>query len=321
MSEKSQKLRIGIFIIAGTLLMLAVLFFLGLSDMFVEKVTLVTRFNESVQGLTVGSPVKYRGVQVGTVSKISIVMQKKTVWVAMEIEPRYFRGVDKDEFENAFRKELANGLACRMEFAGITGMKFIDLDYFSTANTDITVPSNIPLEEAIYVASVPSAFQDFSKAVVNAMERLSKIRFEEISAELEQSIITINTLLADPAIKSTISKINEAAENLESSTATINQAINEERIATMLDDVEKNLKSLNKLTSTLNRTSAEMKLPESSRALRNAADSISESQKDLTTTLEKLNRTLDSMKLFFDYIEKDPSSIIRGKKPEKSILK
>ena len=91
MSEKSQKLRIGIFIIAGTLLMLAVLFFLGLSDMFVEKVTLVTRFNESVQGLTVGSPVKYRGVQVGTVSKISIVMQKKTVWVAMEIEPRYFR--------------------------------------------------------------------------------------------------------------------------------------------------------------------------------------------------------------------------------------
>ena len=320
MSEQTQKLRIGIFIITGGLLMIAVLLFLGLSDIFIDKVKLVTRFQESVQGLTVGSPVKYRGVQVGTVSDISIMMQKKTVWVVMEIEPRFFRGLDTSTFCNALHKEIANGLACRLEFAGITGMKFIDLDYFRNANADYNIPADLPLNDAVYITGVPSAFQDFSSAVVNAMDRLSKIKFEEISSELERSLSSLNTLLADPAIKSTISKLNEAAENLEASTGVINQAVNEERIVNLFDELDKNLKSLNQLTTTFNQTAVEMKLPESTQALRSAADSVIESQKDISETLLKLNRTAEAIRIFFDYISKDPSAVIKGKE-QKSILK
>ena len=83
MSNSNQKLKTGVFIVSGVLLLLAMLFFLGLSDIFVDKVKLITCFQESVQGLSVGSPVKYRGVQVGSVSEISIMMQEKTVWVTM----------------------------------------------------------------------------------------------------------------------------------------------------------------------------------------------------------------------------------------------
>ena len=320
MSEQTQKLRIGIFIITGVLLMLAVLFFLGLSDIFTEKVKLVTRFQESVQGLTIGSPVKYRGVQVGTVSDISIMMQKKTVWVIMEIEPKFFRGMDSTAFYGALRKEIANGLACRLEFAGITGMKFIDLDYFRNANADYNIPGDLPDHGAIYITGVPSAFQDLSSAVINAMDRLSKIKFEEISSELERSLASLNTLLSDPAIKSTIAKLNEAAENLESSTGVINQAVNEERIVNLFEELDKNLKAIHQLTTTFNQTSVEMKLPESTEALRDAAGSIVESQQDISATLTKLNRTIESVRIFFDYISKDPSAVIKGKK-QKSVLK
>lgn len=319
MSEKNQKLRIGIFIITGILLLLISLFFLGLSDIFTDKVELVTRFRESVQGLTVGSPVKYRGVQVGTVSDISIKMQEKNVWVSMEIEPRFFHKMDSSGFQRAFKKELKNGLACRLEFAGITGMKFIDLDYFRNADSELKIPDDLPDENAIYVMSVPSTFQDVSTAVVNAMERLSKIRFEEISDEIERSLVSINTLLADPAIKSTIANLNEAAENLESSTGAINQAVNEEKLINLLDDMDKSLKSFYLLTATLNQTSKDMKLPESTRALRNAADSVVESQKDLSETVLKFNRAIESIRIFFDYIGRDPSAIIKGKK-QKNIL-
>ena len=320
MTEQSQKLRTGIFIITGIVLMLAVLFFLGLSDIFTEKVKLVTRFQESVQGLTVGSPVKYRGVQVGTVSDISIIMQKKNVWVFMEIEPRFFSGMDKNTFGNALKKEIANGLACRLEFAGITGMKFIDLDYFRNANNENAVPDDLPIQNAIYISGVPSAFQDFSSAVINAMERLSKIKFEEISSEMERSLTSLNTLLSDPAITSAISKLNEAAENLESSTGVINQAINEERIVNLFEELDKSLKAIQQLSTTLNNTSVDMKLPESSQSLRDAAESVVETQKDLSTTLIKLNRTIESIRIFFDYISQDPSAVIRGKK-QKSVLK
>ena len=130
---------------------------------------------------------------------------------------------------------------------------------------------------------------------------------------MERSLASLNTLLSDPAIKAAVSKLNEAAEHLESSTGVINQAINEERIVNLFEEVDKNLKAIHKLTETLNNTSVNMKLPESSQSLRNAADSVVESQKDLSTTLTKLNRTVESIRIFFDYISQDPSAVIRGK--------
>ena len=120
--------------------MVAILFFLGLSDIFKDKVVIMTHFQESVQGLTVGSPVKFRGVQVGAVSDISIMLNEKHVWVTMEVDPDYFKNLNRSSFIKAMKNERKNGLACRLEFAGITGMKFIDLDYFRNANNENAVP-------------------------------------------------------------------------------------------------------------------------------------------------------------------------------------
>ena len=318
MSNSNQKLKTGIFIVSGVLLLLAMLFFLGLSDIFVDKVKLITCFQESVQGLSVGSPVKYRGVQVGSVSEISIMMQEKTVWVTMEIEPRYFHAKEKPSFAKSFKNEISHGLGCRLEFAGITGMKFIDFDYFRNADNEISIPDGYPGDsESIFIPGVPSTFQDISKAVINAMERLSKIKFEEISAELETGLNSINTLLADPAIKATIAKLNEAADNLEVSTAVINNTLDGERLTKLLDALENSLKSFGELADSLNKTSSEMKLPESTKAIRDAANSITENRSNAAETFQKLNNTLDAIRIFFDNISDDPSSIIRGKESGK----
>lgn len=321
MSNSSSKLKAGAFIVSGILLLLAMLFFLGLSDIFVHKVKVITCFQESVQGLSVGSPVKYRGVQVGNVSEISIMMQEKTVWVTMDIEPRHFRGQEKSSFSKLFKREISHGLGCRLEFAGITGMKFIDFDYFRNAGNEITVPDNYPGDsDSIFIPGVPSTFQDISKAVINAMERLSKIKFEEISNELETGLNSLNTLLADPAIKATIAKLNEAADNLEVSTGVINNTLDGERLTKLLDAFENSLKSFGDLADALNKTSAEMKLPESTKAIRDAANSITENRSNAATTFRKLNNALDSIRIFFDNVSDDPSSLIRGKEQRK-ILK
>ena len=46
MNERQQNLRIGIFASAGLLLLLAGLFYLGLSDLFVTKMKIFTYFSE-----------------------------------------------------------------------------------------------------------------------------------------------------------------------------------------------------------------------------------------------------------------------------------
>jgi paraquat-inducible protein B len=61
---------VGLFVLIGIVLIGAGTVILGGQDLFAEPVLMETVFNESVQGLEVGSAVKFRGVQLGSVSEI-----------------------------------------------------------------------------------------------------------------------------------------------------------------------------------------------------------------------------------------------------------
>ena len=59
MNDQTQKFRIGLFVLGGVAVLLAMLFFFGLSNLFTHRAKVQSFFSESVQGLTVGSAVKY----------------------------------------------------------------------------------------------------------------------------------------------------------------------------------------------------------------------------------------------------------------------
>ena len=73
MSDDKRYFKVGAFVLTGALLIGSFTVILGGGDYFAEKVVIETYFDESVQGLEVGSPVKLRGVQVGSVSSIGFV--------------------------------------------------------------------------------------------------------------------------------------------------------------------------------------------------------------------------------------------------------
>ena len=85
MNDQTQKFRIGLFVLGGVAV-LAMLFFFGLSNLFTHRAKVQSFFSESVQGLTVGSAVKYRGVPIGTVTRIVIRVSDKLVQVDMEVD-------------------------------------------------------------------------------------------------------------------------------------------------------------------------------------------------------------------------------------------
>ena len=326
MKEADRKFRIGLFVIGGVILFVAALFFLGLSDLFVRKAVIRTSFTESVQGLSVGSPVKYRGVPIGTVSRIAIGTADKIVQVDMDIRIDSFIGKNTSlaDFRKFFMEDLQQGLRCRLEYAGITGMKYIDFDYLvPSGSTMPQPPRSLSAEPAadIYVPSVPSTFKDLLTAVGTSLDRISRIRFEEISDGLERSLSELSALLSDPALRSTIGRINDAAENLESSTRTIANVFDEQRINELAESIQKNLNDINTLTNQVITDSKSARIAESSDAFREAAASVVDSQQQLTNTLDKLNRTLDSLKALSDSLGDDPSSLLRGKQQSKPFFR
>jgi len=314
MNEKTRRLRTGSFVVAGLLLVLLVLFFLGGKDLFAHKITVVTSFSESVQGLSRGSAVKFRGAPIGMVSDISIHFASNLVQVEMEIDVASFID-DEDELRGKFLHAVREkGLRCRLEHQGVTGLKFIDFDYFGDTSTGSPKGLNSKAADAIEVPSVPSTFQDVLGTITKSLDRLGKIDIEGISGDVARTVREVSDLLGDPAIKSAISRINEAAANIESSTQTINRVCDEERLNKLMYSLESSIVKINKFVEDAGRETVAAKLPESAAAFRSATTAVVESRREIGNTLLKMNQALDALRMLLEYIESDPNSIINGKK-------
>ena len=319
--NRQKELLTGLFIISGLILLLIMLFFLGLSDLFTRKIMVRTGFTESVQGLTRGSAVKYRGVPIGTVSGITILVKENIIQVDMEINPESFAvdlhstGGKKIDFNTFLQSEIkTKGLRARLEMVGITGMKYVDFDYFVRPGTPIQPPPRFAGPKGVlYIPGVTSQMKDMIATLTMAVDRLSRIRFERISEQLENALTGMGQLLNSQEIRSAIARINDTAENLEVSTKAISTVLSESRIQGVVRSLEQNLSALTELQSSIFKISAEAKIPETTATFRKALEEISESRREVENTMQKLNQTLDSVRILSDDLSNDPASILRGK--------
>ena len=83
---ESDKFKLGLFLILSFIICCFLFVVFGLFDYGQKKVQIVTLFEESVQGLEVGSTVQLRGVPIGRVKDITISMQDQLIRVDMEID-------------------------------------------------------------------------------------------------------------------------------------------------------------------------------------------------------------------------------------------
>ncbi len=326
MSEVRNRLRAGIFVALTLLLFLLMLFYFGLSQVFVRKTIVSSRFAESVQGLSVGSDVKYQGVKVGSVRKITILAKEKMIQVDMAIELDHFRGIgDLDDFaesENSFREfiedDINHGLRCRLEFAGITGMKYVSFDYYVKPGLPVAIaPVEIRETGAIYIPSTTSPIKDIMVAMTRSLDRLSKVNFEGIFDEVEEVLKELNSTLSSPEIKRTMLNVAEISDHLESTANSLNRVFSEKRMDELVNKVDKNLDGVGNLVKQLSAISGEMKLPETSADIRNVAALASETRQELAATIIKLNDMLEAIRKMCEIISSNPGFLLGGEAQNK----
>ena len=89
MSLKANYFKLGLFVIGAIVAGVVVLVVIGSGRWFQPKLTIETYFNESVQGLDIGSKLKYRGVVIGEVKSIGFTYNKYQQDKPMEQRARY----------------------------------------------------------------------------------------------------------------------------------------------------------------------------------------------------------------------------------------
>ncbi|NDV44117.1 MlaD family protein [Flagellimonas sediminis] len=90
-----QNLKLGIFVVLGTLLILVASYLIGnRQNMFVKNFTVNAVFN-NVNGLQVGNNVRFSGINIGTVDKIDM-MNDTTIVVQMKVEKKMREHIRKN---------------------------------------------------------------------------------------------------------------------------------------------------------------------------------------------------------------------------------
>src|SRR5689334_10123462 len=85
MSAPTNHWKLGLFVVVGFIIMLSTVAWLGARSLRKETSRYVSYFDESVQGLEIGSPIKFRGVTIGSVAKIAIAQDHRHVEVTSEL--------------------------------------------------------------------------------------------------------------------------------------------------------------------------------------------------------------------------------------------
>ena len=209
--NKANYAKIGFFVLVGVALMLLVIGIAGARVFNKDVILAETYFNESVTGLDIGSPVKYRGVPVGEIRRIGFVFNEygevaehnlnyestRQILVVMALEPKKFGLIKNAEATTMLTELVKHGLRVKIALSGVTGIAFLELDYVNLNQAPSELVTPIWHPNTPYIPSIASTMTTIKKAVDDVFVKLAGIDLHALGNELLSTLYLFQDKLTD----------------------------------------------------------------------------------------------------------------------------
>ncbi len=246
MERKSFKFKLGLFIITAFLLFIALVIVLAGPQWRAKEFPAYTTLSESVQGLEVGSAVKFRGVPIGSVRNI-LIQENMQVRVNMELYEGSIR-VEGRNIVEFLEEQIQRGYRCRVDLTGITGLKYIEIDKYDDETAKITQPTRKPKDpESLYIPSVRSLLAGVTTDLSFTLAKLAEVDFEKIGKDIGELVETANAYLKDERLGSLVENLSETGGQL----AELSRTLNESDVGTTMDQVKQTLTNIDTMIKSL----------------------------------------------------------------------
>jgi paraquat-inducible protein B len=251
-------------------------------------------FDEQVGGLNRGSPVLFKGIQVGQVLDVNLKFDPSKrafqIPVLVAMEPERFNPsgpMPKDEdFRKLIEYLVQKGLRAQLVTANfLTGQQAITLDFFPTA-----APARVNWDgRYTEFPTTPGQFEQVGTRVTQLVTRLEKIPIEQIAANLRDTLEGTKRVANSPDILKTVKSLDAAVQEIQALTHELRTRTSPELVAAMQQ--------------------ARVSLATAAAAL----ESDSPLQSRMKMTLEEVSSTARSLRVLADYLERYPQSLLVGK--------
>lgn len=201
--KETDYLKLGSFVITALVILILAIIFLGSGKLFQKTIYVETYFNESVQGLLEGSPVKYRGLQIGYVKQISFVNQvykytvkehhdlySRYIYVKMAITADALAEAPQTVLEKALQQDIKKGLRIKLALQGLTGNAYLELDF---VNPNTHPPIEIYwTPRYYYIPSTTSLLTSVADNLSSLLDELNQVQFNQLATEAHQTFKNLN---------------------------------------------------------------------------------------------------------------------------------
>ena len=318
MGVPTNHYKLGLFVIVGFVAAMIAVALLAGAGIRKNTVKYHSYFNESVQGLDLGSPVKFRGVTIGTVSAIDIAPDHRMVDVVSELDSKSVIRMGLNEQGAggiAERFAIPADLRVQLNSQGVTGVKFVAIDFFDVKSNPLPVlPFDVPCNH--YIPAASSMMKNLEDTITKAMDRLPEMvdavvmimrRIDGLFATLEKQDVTGKAVASLGHADAVMMRLQSTLERIDK------QDLGSKAASTLTD---LNL-AVNKLNTVLDKVGGQRGLLASTQ---HAVDAFGEvgragrgTQKDLDAMLRNVSEAAESIRTLLDAIERDPDMLLKGK--------
>ncbi len=280
--------KLGLLTIVSAVALLAAIVVLGLHHAGAPTVSYHSYFDESVQGLGTGSPVKFRGVKIGNVSSIKIAPDGRFVDVTYALDEATVRRLHIETAPADVR--------ARLNTQGLTGVKFIDIDFFPHAPAQ-----TLPFPPAPRTIAVQPSLL---KGVETAIDAVG-LRVPALIESATTAFDKLNDILDDTdraeiprRIAATIEAFNDIAAGARRLVRNVDAAVTKTHAA-------------------LDRINGDQGLVASAHDAVKSVDRLGRraigSTEELDRTMRDVGEAAQALRELLDELERDPDMILKGR--------
>jgi phospholipid/cholesterol/gamma-HCH transport system substrate-binding protein len=284
---------VGLFVTLAFLIAAFLIVWVNASRYFEQGSMYVSFFNESVQGLSKDSEVKYQGVKVGRVTDIRIAPDNKTVAVYMMIN---------------LRGDLPKRVVAQLTMTGITGLMFVNLVPKQPGQADLSPKISFATEYPV-IPSMPSEITQILTGVKEVVDSVKKADLGATIKEIREAATGIKNLSEGKNVKQLIAKADSAVGYLRDALKRVDTTIAQGKLNNILSETHNAVKGASTLMHNLNSSVTASKIPDTVKKARLTLD-------DARGLLDKLKRTSATLDELLERLYQRPPDLFFGKPPK-----
>jgi ABC-type transporter Mla subunit MlaD len=320
MEEAKRYARLGAFVVASVCILVVAVFLLGGRRWFQPTFMFETYFDQSVAGLDVGAPVRFRGVPLGHVA--SILTSAATYEQSVPLDQRHRYIVVRVEVNTSAREAMqmrqdvkalaAAGLRAQTQLAGITGDQYLALDFL-----DPKKYPPLPFEwtpRFTYLPSAPSSTGEIISNLQTFLGSLNEADIKTLGHSLNTLVTDLDTKLDEVPVTELAATLQHALIKADGTLTSVDQLLTDPALKQTIDNVAVISGHVRRITENGDLDRLLQQLDDASGRLDVL---LQDNQYDVRGIVEDLRTTASNVRALSENLRRYPAGVLVGGPPEK----